>query len=50
MNEYKITQVERFIRVLLKLGIDLHEIGFTKEEIHEMYTVAKKAIIRIVFE
>ncbi len=40
----------RFIKVMLKLGIQLHEIGFSEKEIFEIFEISNKAIMRIVFQ
>ena len=50
MREYDIITMFRLIRVIIRLGVSLREIGFSDDAILEITEVCAKETKRIVFE
>ena len=46
---YKITQMKRWIRMLTRMGISLHECGVSEETIFKMYDLLAKDAAELIF-
>ena len=47
---YKITQMMRWIRMCLRMGISLHECGVPEETIHKIFDLLAKDAAEWVFQ
>jgi len=48
MREYTFTTLLRYIRVMIRMGVSLRDIGFTEDAVDDILTIASKEIMRII--